>query len=419
LCKRAGKLVDSTMIRSVFQRRFIFVCLFCLALSVAQGAVIYLKTGERPRGKIVEKTDKGIRLQKIIHGQTGEIFIQWSEIESIDEDVRGHIEIFAERYAMVSEDDAQGFYELGTWCESVGLANEASSCFMRAIKIDSYHDQAAIKLDMERDSDTGKWITYAELMRKKGRLLYEGEWITFEEKEQILLAKQAEAQQLFEEGVKDWMDAWKSFSKQGRGAQRNRRSRGASKDPFREFEKKIDSAIEKFEQAQTTYPPFKDDNLGEVAVQNGVKIQVDLFLTRTLETLVTETKDTRTAAQFYIKGSNKIKAGDLKIGTGGRGGQGMGMRMLTGLVKDEDDNRIDAAVVDYKRAIKLFQEARMTARTRPNNEFKKIIKQLAETGIESAEDKIDEAKDLKELLDRAIKQQRYNGGNDQDTGGLF
>jgi len=53
---------------------------------------------------------------------------------------------YAKKVATVDPRDAEGFYQLGLWCQERGLQDQAVKAFERAVRIDPDHPQARVAL---------------------------------------------------------------------------------------------------------------------------------------------------------------------------------------------------------------------------------------------------------------------------------
>ncbi len=88
------------------------------------------------------------------------------------------VDVYKERLAALSKDDAEGHYQLGLYCEEKAMMSHAREQFEEAISIKGDHEAARAKLGYVKNGDT--WITREQDMANKGYVLYRGRYITVE-----------------------------------------------------------------------------------------------------------------------------------------------------------------------------------------------------------------------------------------------
>jgi hypothetical protein len=148
--------------------------------AAAQGAsarfvgvtVTYGKEGQaRMEGVLVEETADTLYISKGI-GRAG---IPRSIIVTIEYGRNKYVE-FMERNADVDPKDAGALWELSLWAESQALTSLAKKAAGRVIEADPEHAAAREFLGYEKFQ--GAWMTFPEMMRAQGLVLYKGDWIT-------------------------------------------------------------------------------------------------------------------------------------------------------------------------------------------------------------------------------------------------
>jgi len=77
-------------------------------------------------------------------------------------------ERYAEKVAKIGADDANGYYELGVWCEGHRLTQEAVKCFEQAIQINPDHAEAREKLGYRLVDK--KWVEPCKRCGGKGTI---------------------------------------------------------------------------------------------------------------------------------------------------------------------------------------------------------------------------------------------------------
>jgi hypothetical protein len=86
--------------------------------------------------------------------------------------------------------DADGHYKLGLWAKSNGLPAEALVLFQHAIVADADHEHA--RREMGYQKVDGIWRTEREVKIARGLIEFEGDWMTPQAKEGILLSRTLE-----------------------------------------------------------------------------------------------------------------------------------------------------------------------------------------------------------------------------------
>lgn len=116
-----------------FYKKAVLFTLFCLSVCTAYGDTLYLKNGKTVEGKILEKTDKYIKIDSV-----GVVLTYWmDEIEKIGTEAIGQPE---------SLGDTGLFFKKGTGYLQEGKWEQAISQFKSAISIDPNHVGAHFNL---------------------------------------------------------------------------------------------------------------------------------------------------------------------------------------------------------------------------------------------------------------------------------
>ncbi len=92
------------------------------------------------------------------------------------------LELYRENLAFLSANDTLAHYKLGLWCDSQGLAVEATERFAHVLRLDPNHAPTRSKLDHIRIR--GDWRTRTEALAQ-GWQQYRGTWVTAEEREKL------------------------------------------------------------------------------------------------------------------------------------------------------------------------------------------------------------------------------------------
>lgn len=110
--------------------------------------------------------------------------------------------------AKLDKKDADGHYKLGLWAKSNGLPAEALVLFQQAIVADVDHEHA--RREMGYQKVDGVWRTEREVKIAKGLVEFEGEWMTPQAKEGILLARTLEKERRLIEEERKKLDLAKA-----------------------------------------------------------------------------------------------------------------------------------------------------------------------------------------------------------------
>ncbi|MDP6990266.1 MAG: hypothetical protein QF903_12425 [Planctomycetota bacterium] len=144
----------------------------------AAGDVLVLRDGRRIEGRITLESAALVRIRTSL----AELEFPRSQVESIER-TKSKAEEFRERWAAARE--AGEFHELGLWCEERRMRKEARKCMRRAVELDPRHAPAQ------------RWL---------GKVEYEGEWVTPEERDRRMAA--AREAEMRERGLVRFEDRW-------------------------------------------------------------------------------------------------------------------------------------------------------------------------------------------------------------------
>lgn len=159
--------------------RIIALCLgFLLIVQPLSADVLVMKDGRRIDGVVLEETSKLVKIQTL----AGIMEFKRSEIESIERKKTKRQE-FDERFQ--AAETADQFHELGVWADGKRLRRQAKQAMERAIELDSDHVEARAYL---------------------GFVLYNGEWMTPEERELRMVAD--EEAKMLARGLVKYKESW-------------------------------------------------------------------------------------------------------------------------------------------------------------------------------------------------------------------
>jgi predicted esterase len=103
--------------------------------------IVYLNTGGKVEGKIVERTIDGIRVKTV----EGIVDIPEDDIDSIKE-CESVFDKYEKKLEDTPEDDAEARFKLGLWCKENKLEEEAKQHFEEVIKLSPDHEKARAEL---------------------------------------------------------------------------------------------------------------------------------------------------------------------------------------------------------------------------------------------------------------------------------
>ncbi|MBM4036964.1 MAG: hypothetical protein FJ290_00495 [Planctomycetes bacterium] len=149
--------------------------LMALAVGKARGDVVHLRSGGKVEGAIVSRTASEV----VVQTAAGKVTLKAAEVARIEVKA-SPLDVYRQMAAKVKEDDADGRYQLGLWCQDQKLFREARGEFERAIALDPNHKGARAKLGyVQRD---GQWLTAADAKKADGLVRVGDKWMTEQER---------------------------------------------------------------------------------------------------------------------------------------------------------------------------------------------------------------------------------------------
>jgi len=152
---------------------FVLLCAGCAAAlcSAARADIIHLKTG-RIEGKIIKRAEGRVTIRTPAGIETT---VNEKDILGVEKRKTPR-DIYKAMADKIGKADAEGHYALAMWCRDHGLKNEMNAELTAVLKIDPDHGQARLALGHVK-TDAG-WLAHEAAMRKKGRVLAGGKWMT-------------------------------------------------------------------------------------------------------------------------------------------------------------------------------------------------------------------------------------------------
>ena len=121
--------------------KFLLACLLCFMPVVVLADIVYLNTGGKVKGKIIDRTADGVRVKTV----KGIVDIPADDIDRIEE-CESVFDVYEKKLKGTPENDADARFELGLWCEKQGLEQEALKHFGETIELSPDHVKARAKL---------------------------------------------------------------------------------------------------------------------------------------------------------------------------------------------------------------------------------------------------------------------------------
>jgi hypothetical protein len=167
-------------------RLVLLIVLGIVAAPLAFADVFTMKDGRTIEGVLVRETATAYVVKTI----GGEQTLEKSQVAS-HEKKKTAKEEYDERVRGIKASDAEGFYQLGLWCEQNKLKADALRSFKRSLEIDPQHEGAHKALGHVEHQ--GAWMTPGErdalikkqkeeALRASGKVQHKGQWVTAEEK---------------------------------------------------------------------------------------------------------------------------------------------------------------------------------------------------------------------------------------------
>jgi len=159
-----------------------------LALLLPLAAVadeVVLSAGGTVSGIVVERSDVAITLEV----GPGRVTLPMSSVREVREG-RSALTAYRERAARLAPGDLAGWLELARWARGHGLGTQARAALEQVLRLDPDQLLARQALGQVRLGD--RWVSREESLGARGYVLFEGDWITLEERT-ALLRERAEA----------------------------------------------------------------------------------------------------------------------------------------------------------------------------------------------------------------------------------
>ncbi|MFH1421899.1 MAG: hypothetical protein ABIH42_04200 [Planctomycetota bacterium] len=156
----------------------LFLLLLLLNTAIISGDVIFLNTGGKVIGKVIEKNEYEITVRTPV----GITIVKQEDIDYIEEGDNLK-KVYEDRLKQIKDNDAEAHYNLGVWLRNVGMPEDAKTEFQKVIAIDTDHEFARCELGYTKYGD--KWLSEEEYQQANGYVKYDGKWVKKEDAEKL------------------------------------------------------------------------------------------------------------------------------------------------------------------------------------------------------------------------------------------
>ena len=153
--------------------------------AASRADVVFLKSGSRLEGRIVERTETSVEIDI----GAGSLTMPMSSVDRIEEG-RSSLDDFDERARALSADDLDGWLELARWASRAGLGAQSRWAYEHVLEIDPEDPEA--NRAVGRVQVDGRWMTEDEAYIAQGYVNFEGQWMTPAEQDAILRGREAD-----------------------------------------------------------------------------------------------------------------------------------------------------------------------------------------------------------------------------------
>lgn len=175
----------STMTRMRIPSIPALLLLLICASAAARADVVFLKSGSKLEGRIVERTEATVEIDI----GAGSLTLPMSSVDRIEEG-RSVLDEIDERAKALSPDDVDGWLELARFASREGLGAQSKWAYEHVLELDSNNTEANRALG--RVEIDGRWMTEDQAYQVRGYVNFEGEWMTPAQQDAILRNREAD-----------------------------------------------------------------------------------------------------------------------------------------------------------------------------------------------------------------------------------
>jgi len=165
--------------------RALLLVLLVGASAASRADVVFLQSGGKLEGRIVESTETSVKIDI----GAGSFTLPMTSVDRIEEG-RSPLDDYDERAGALSANDRDGWLELARWASGVGLGTQSRWAYEHVLMIapeDPEANRAVGRVELD-----GRWVTAEEAYRARGYVDFEGQWMTPAEQDAILRSREAD-----------------------------------------------------------------------------------------------------------------------------------------------------------------------------------------------------------------------------------
>jgi hypothetical protein len=147
--------------------------------------VVFLKSGSKMEGRIVERTETSVEIDI----GAGSLTLPMSSVDRIEEG-RSALDEIDERAQALSPDDVDGWLELARFASREGLGAQSKWAYEHVLELvpnDAEANRALGRVEID-----GRWLTEDQAYQARGYVNFEGEWMTPAQQDAILHSREAD-----------------------------------------------------------------------------------------------------------------------------------------------------------------------------------------------------------------------------------
>lgn len=153
------------------------LCAALLLVAVPASAdEVFLKSGGRLSGILIEQTATRLVLQT----GPGTVTLPRASVERVVQK-QSVLQTHGQRAALLHPTDTNGWLDLALWAKDQGLETQAREAFSRVLALDP--GNAMAQAGIGKIWLNNRWLSEEDAQRARGNVLFEGSWVTPEERE--------------------------------------------------------------------------------------------------------------------------------------------------------------------------------------------------------------------------------------------
>lgn len=203
----------SRRVSSLLVAMFVVAPAAVLAPCEAPAETIVLATGGRIEGKLVNDQESPRRSYIVLTASGGRVTLDRNQVKEVIRQSPAEREY--EQIRPQHPDTVDGHWELALWCRDHYLERLRDKHLQRIVQLDPLHDEAHRLLGHKWDEVENRWKTERAYWEDQGYVLYQGDWMTRQEREIKQRARKKEvAEKQWKHDLKQWRD-WLGTDRHG------------------------------------------------------------------------------------------------------------------------------------------------------------------------------------------------------------